>query len=375
MILKCTVGDILAAVDKVWETTDAKKAAIASNIYIKGEYKANGSWLYIYSTDYQTQCMTRFEVTLDESFEAAIDPESLTKGIRSLNHEIEAVFSTTEKDKNTIHVKASKVRYKVPHLTDASFHAKAMQSLPALSNPAVSVHPSILVAGIKSVAFAVSNDSNLYGVIRSIEIHGKDNILKFSASDGAVAAVSELKCPTISKEFKMCLSKADSAILIKVISMNPAGEAEIYPEGIYFKFPDTLLAFGNIPGKLPDIKAIVDKFPITSSNKIDRKSLLETCNRAALFVKSGLKESSISITCNKTGLKFVSGSYDEELDSSFSVEKTIKMSKDYLISCINSCKGKEVELGFTAQNILRVKDLIKEEEVDLTADYVIMGQQ
>jgi DNA polymerase III sliding clamp (beta) subunit (PCNA family) len=374
MKLTCTVGDILESVNKVWETTDAKNAVIASNIYLKGIYKANESWLYVYATDYSLQCLTKLEIELDEDFEAALSPDDLTRGISSLNHETEMTLSRANNE-SPMRVKAGTVNYKVPCLGDTKFHSLAMKALPVLVNPDVVAHPSVFVAGIRSVLAAVSNNTRLYGVIRSVEIKGKDSIIKFSGSDGQVAAVAELKCAPLAKEFKLCIDKGNIGTLLRLITMNPAGEMEVYPEGIYFKFPDTLLGFSKLIGSLPDLKEIIAKTPVVTSCMINKQVISDTAKRAALFASTSINESSIKITCGKEGLKFEVNDYEEDVPGSFNKDKSVKVNKSYLLNCIQSCHAETIEVCFTDSKVLIIKDLYKEEEVDLSAQYVIMGQQ
>jgi DNA polymerase III sliding clamp (beta) subunit (PCNA family) len=371
MKLVCSVGDLLGVVNKVWETTDIKKAAIASNIYLKGIHKANDSWLYVYATDYSIQCLTKVEVDLDEDFEIAVSPEDLVRGIQSLNQETEITLSKPDINSQLL-VKAGKVKYKVSCLANISFHKLAMKALPTLNDPGLVLAQSVLKSGIKSVLFAVSANPGMYGVMRSIEIKGNESTIKFSASDGKVAAVSELKCGPLDKEFSINIGKDDINTLIRLINLNPAGEMEIYPEGIYFKFPDTLLVFSKLSGKLPDLKAIINKYPIATSCNIDKKLLLETAKRTSLFTDS--RESAINISCNKDGLKFEANEFEEDVTGSFSKDKVAKIDKDYLLNCIQSCSGKTIELCFTDNKVLIIKDLYKEEKVDSTTQYVIMGQ-
>lgn len=374
MILKTTVGEILEIIDSVWETTDIKLSTISSKILLKGIHKANESWLYVYSTDYDAQCLGKLAVELDENFIYVVDPDELTKGIRSLNHETEVKIAVTGKSNQ---ISAGKVKYKFGVSEIVSNHTTSMAAIPVLPVTDNITRPANLTVGLKACNFAVSKNQALYGVTRTMEITGKDGIITFSASDGSVAAVTEVVSEDVKSGFTFNLSREHIVIFSRLLNVKQAGNVELHTEGsgpLFFKFHDLLFGCGRTTGKLPNIKKLIDSFVIEARAKVKAKELKECLRRAALFTSSLSHNHGIKLECDKTKLTISTTEFEETIDIPFDKESSIIVRKDYLIECISSIKGEELELCFPEQGkALIIKDSFKDDDLTMSSSYILMG--
>ena len=373
MKLTTTVGEILGIIDSVWETTDVKLSTISSKVLLKGVHKADGSWLYVFASDYSSQALGKLEVDLDESFTYVVDPDDLTKGIRTLHQETAVTITV---DKKMSKIKAGPVQYKLALSTDTAGHITSLDKIKQLPESSKKVRPLSLLAGFKAALFAVSKDKTSYGSIRNMDVSARDGQVNFTASDRNCGAAIVVDAPLVKEPFNFSMSREQIHVFMRLLTMNPAGEIEVHTEGsgpMFFKFHDLLFGCGKDNQKLPDIKKLIDSFPIHSSGKVDVKIFKETLRRAALFTDSASFNHGISLNVTKDSLTVSTKSFEEKIAGTFTEEASVIVRKDYLLDCLGSCSGKEIELAFPDKGkALIIKDKV-EDDVTLSASYILPG--
>jgi DNA polymerase III sliding clamp (beta) subunit (PCNA family) len=375
MILKTTVGELLEVIDSVWETTDVKKSAISSKILLKGISKADESWLYLYATNYDTQCLGKIEVELDEDFMMVVDPDDLTKAIRSVNHEVVVKLDITKQV-----LTAGKLKHKVPMSNLTGSHEASMKNIPVLGKEEASLRPLAISTGITAAGFAVAKSPSVYGVTRTMELKSKGNLMTFSATDGNVAAVTEVTMTSKEKSedlFTLSLSREHLAVFKRLLGLNQAGTVSVHsedPTRLFFKFHNILFGTAKSIGKLPDIKKLIDNYKVVATGKVPTKELKEIVRRIALFTNQASYSHGISLTCETDKLIISTVDSEDTITGTFSNKGSAIVRKDYLIECLSSCRGQDLSINFVVDNrALIVKDSFTDEEISVASSYILMG--
>lgn len=215
----------------------------------------------------------------------------------------------------------------------------------------ISLKRNDLINAVNQVGFAANTKENRK-VLSSVHIEGENDILSFTATDGARLANKEISYPNV-QDFKVNIPARNIVEALRNVTDEERIEMFITTNRVLFKFKDSIVTVSTALGDYPNTKNIIPK-NYYYTLEVNGNEFLKVCERIALvsidrvnIVKCTMNANEVVVSSRSQAMGNSSESLQlfkfegERLEISFNVE--------FVAQAIRALKTEDIEIRFLGE--------------------------
>ena len=373
-------SDLLTALNLVRPALDGKAGFESSHVYMR----AVKGWLYLYTSNFFSQVLTKIEVTVKEEGEVLIPPQKLVDTLRTADKDL--IVNLKKIDDSKIKIKTKAFSFHLSCHTGVVQTSLRIKEQFPLKDPVIAaIDLKTLMEFYKRAQFCAL-DTTSTGNLNALKLIFYKAGCNITATDRTIATYVNTGTEE-GDQVSVMISKDEFGLLSKVFASQKDCKFTIVINAaktmVFFSAASTVYGAKLLAGSFPDIIGLFKKSPTYTFN-LPTKELLTVSQRARIFsnashtVEIKFNATSIELTTyaekGKDGSDFTEtvellpGSKVENLE-----DTKVYVDIDYILNVLGSSSATETVIGYTdTKSPIMLSEALSENNTH--AQYVMVGK-
>jgi DNA polymerase III sliding clamp (beta) subunit (PCNA family) len=381
MKFKVNIGEFTEALAQASVTTDRLTSMPIGNVYVRAAKKDEKGYLYLYSTNLDSETVIKLEADVEEEGDTQFDPSQVLGGLVGRPKDDKIEVSLPTEDKNRVKVQYGKSRFHLSAAVDEhKILAGYLKKVPFQDKPSFTVKGSDLAEFVRRGSFCIpSKDTGNSLLLGGMYFSDAETGYDAHATDGVIATRITVVAEK-GKLGKFMIPLKSLPAVARLLGKKKDEDIQLIfapsTDKLYFKAGDMIFGTRLLPSNLDSVRKTVESTKSTHVFNVSRQQLRSALERTSNFAGNDSRMLRMEIKKEAVELKMahsLSENHDVveiEHRGEFPGNIKIAVNMDYLLNITSSSSGDKLEIGITGPvNPLVVCD---ESDKKVQSKYVLM---